>query len=594
MTLPYTQTRWSLADLFPSSDAPEMKAAFDELNAMVSDFETRRAQLTPDISTDAFTQIVRQLEAISHLGNRIYGFAELSFSADTQDQSALAFLGQVEQMMAQIQNRTLFFSLWWKGLDDKAASRLMASAGDYRYWLEEMRHFKPHTLSEPEEKIINIKDVTGVRAFHNLYDSITNRYVFKLEVEGELKELTRGELMVYARHHDPDLRARAYQELYRVYGADGPILGQMYQTLVRDWRNEQVDLRKFNSPIAARNLANDIPDQVVDTLLEVCQRNATVFQRYFRLKARWLNMKRIRRYDIYAPVVRSDKRYAFDQAAEMVLNSFEAFDPKVASLAQRVFDKQHLDSEVRKGKRGGAFCASFTPDLTPWVLLNYQGRPDDVATMAHELGHAIHAMLASHHSLFTFHSSLPLAETASTFGEMLLIDRLLAGEADENVRRDLLFRQVDDSYATIMRQAFFALFERQAHEMIQQGATVDELANAYMENLSQQFGDSVELSDEFRWEWVSIPHIYQVPFYVYAYAFGQLLVLSLYQQFKAEGEAFKPRYLKILAAGGSDAPARILLEAGIDIYSADFWQGGFDVILALLDQLEAIPVERVS
>ncbi len=594
MTLPYTQTRWSLADLFPSSDAPEMKAAFDELNAMVSDFETRRAQLTPDISTDAFTQMVRQLEAISHLGNRIYGFAELSFSADTQDQSALAFLGQVEQTMAQIQNRTLFFSLWWKGLDDEAASRLMASTGDYRYWLEEMRHFKPHTLSEPEEKIINIKDVTGVRAFHNLYDSITNRYVFKLEVEGELKELTRGELMVYARHHDPDLRARAYQELYRVYGADGPILGQMYQTLVRDWRNEQVDLRKFNSPIAARNLANDIPDQVVDTLLEVCQRNATVFQRYFRLKARWLNMKRIRRYDIYAPVVRSDKRYAFDQAAEMVLNSFEAFDSNVASLAQRVFDKQHLDSEVRKGKPGGAICSTFTTDITPWVLLNYQGRPDDVATMAHELGHAIHAMLASHHSLFTFHSSLPLAETASTFGEMLLIDRLLDGEADENVRRDLLFRQVDDSYATIMRQAFFALFERQAHEMIQQGATVDELANAYMENLSQQFGDSVELSDEFRWEWVSIPHIYQVPFYVYAYAFGQLLVLSLYQQFKAEGEAFKPRYLKILAAGGSDAPARILLEAGIDIYSADFWQGGFDVILALLDQLEAIPVERVS
>lgn len=594
MTLPYTQTRWSLADLFPSSDAPEMKAAFEELNKRVSAFEARRSQLRPDISSDEFMEIVREIEAISHLGNRVYGFAELSFSADTQDQAALAFLGQVEQMMAQIQNRTLFFSLWWKGLEDTPATRLMASAGDYRYWLEEMRHFKPHTLSEPEEKIINIKDVTGVRAFHNLYDSITNRYVFKLEVEGEIKELTRGELMVYARHHDPDLRARAYQELYRVYGADGPILGQMYQTLVRDWRNEQVDLRKFNSPIAARNLANDIPDQVVDTLLDVCQRNATVFQRYFGLKARWLNMKRIRRYDIYAPVVKSDKRYAYDQAAEMVLDSFSAFDPQVASLAQRVFDEQHLDSEVRKGKRGGAFCASFTPNLTPWVLLNYQGRPDDVATMAHELGHAIHAMLASHHSLFTFHSSLPLAETASTFGEMLLIDRLLAEEADENVRRDLLFRQVDDAYATIMRQAFFALFERQAHEMIQQGATVDELADAYMENLSQQFGDSVELSDEFRWEWVSIPHIYQVPFYVYAYAFGQLLVFSLYQQFKAEGEAFKPRYLKILAAGGSDAPARILLEAGIDIYSADFWQGGFDAIVALLDQLEAIPVERVS
>jgi oligoendopeptidase F len=594
MTLPYTQTRWSLADLFPASDASEMTAAFNRLDSLVNAFEERRAQLKPEISVGEFMEIVRQLEAISHLANRIHGFAELSFSADTQDQAAQAFMGGVEQKMAQMQNRTLFFSLWWKSLENEPAARLMDGAGDYRYWLEEMRHFKPHTLSEPEEKIINIKDVTGVSALHNLYDSITNRYVFKLEVDGEIQELTRGELMVYARHHDPKLRSGAYQELYRVYGEDGPILGQMYQTLVRDWHNEQVDLRSFSEPIAARNLVNDIPDKVVNTLLEVCQRNAAVFQRFFRLKARWLNMKRIRRYDIYAPVVKSDKKYDYDQAAEMVLDSFRQFSPQISNLAQRVFDQQHLDSEVRKGKRGGAFCAGITQDITPWVLLNYQGRPDDVATMAHELGHAIHAMLASHHSLFTFHSSLPLAETASTFGEMVLIDSLLAQESDENVRRDLLFRQVDDAYATIMRQAFFALFERQAHEMIQAGATVDELADAYMENLRIQFGDAIELSDEFRWEWVSIPHIYEVPFYVYAYTFGQLLVLSLYQQFKAEGETFKPRYLKILSAGGSDAPARILAEAGIDIYSVDFWQGGFDVITGMLDQLEAIPVEVVS
>ncbi len=197
-----------------------------------------------------------------------------------------------------------------------------------------------------------------------------------------------------------------------------------------------------------------------------------------------------------------------------------------------MFEEDHLDSQVRKGKRGGAFCASLGPKLTPWVLLNYQGRAEDVATMAHELGHAIHAMLASEHSIFTFHSSLPLAETASTFGEMMLVDRLLAEESDEAVRRDILFRQVDDAYATIQRQAFFALFEKQAHEMVQQNASVDEMAAAYLENLKDQFGDAVELGDEFRWEWVSIPHIYDSPFYVYAYAFGQLLVLALYRQFQ--------------------------------------------------------------
>ena len=592
MTLPYTLSRWSLADLFPTHNSAEMQAAFDELEAQLSNFEANRARLSLDMPVAEFMDIVRQLEAAFYQAYRIYGFAQLAFAADTQDQSASAFIGRVEQFMAGFQNRVLFFSLWWKELDAEPAARLMANAGDYRYWLEEMRHFKPHTLSEPEEKIINIKDVTGVSALHNLYDAITTRYVFKLEVDGEAKELTRGELMVYARHHDPELRARAYQELYRVYGDEGPILGQMYQTLVRDWRNEQVDLRHFGSPISARNLINDIPDQVVDTLLEVCQRNAVLFQRYFRLKARWLGVERIRRYDVYAPVAKSEKRYEYAAAAKMVLDAFGEFDPKVANLAGRVFTEDHLDSEVRKGKRGGAFCHTVVNDVTPWVLVNFQGRPDDVATLAHELGHAIHAMLAAQHSLFTFHSSLPLAETASTFGEMMLIDKLLAEETDAGVRRDMLFRQVDDAYATIMRQAFFALYERQAHELVQQGATVDDLAGAYMENLCTQFGDAVELSDEFRWEWVSIPHIYQVPFYVYAYTFGQLLVFSLYQQYKAEGESFKPRYLKILSAGGSEAPVRILAEAGIDIYSAEFWQGGFDVLAGLLDQLEAIPVAR--
>jgi len=282
-----------------------------------------------------------------------------------------------------------------------------------------------------------------------------------------VKEMTRGELMTYVRQHDPDVRARAYQELYRVYGSDGPFLAQMYQALVRDWRNENQTLRGCASPISVRNLANDVPDEVVNTLLEVCEKNTGIFQRFFKLKARWLGQERLRRYDIYAPVAKSDKRYDFQRAADMVLNSFNQFDPRFAELAQRVFDQAHLDSEVRKGKRSGAFCMSVGPTRTPWVLVNYQGNADDVATLAHELGHAIHAMMASDHSIFTFHASLPLAETASTFGEMMLVDRLLAEEADEAVKRDILFRQVDDAYATIQRQAFFALFEKKAHEMVE-------------------------------------------------------------------------------------------------------------------------------
>ena len=272
----------------------------------------------------------------------------------------------------------------------------------------------------------------------------------------------------------------------------------------------------------------------------------------------------------------------------MVFESFSAFHPEFGKLARRVFDENHLDSEVRKGKQSGAFCASIVPEMTPYVKVNYQGNAREVATLAHELGHAIHAMLASHHSTFTFHSSLPLAETASTFGEMMLVERMLAAEKNKSVRRDILFRQVDDSYATIGRQAWFAMFERNAHDMIMKNASVDEVSAMYFENLKEQFGDSLELAEEFKWEWVAIPHFYHTPFYVYAYSFGKLLALSLYKQFRAEGESFKPKYKKILAAGGSEAPARILSEAGIDIRSAKFWQGGFDVIQEQVEELERL------
>jgi oligoendopeptidase F len=555
---------------------------------MVAEFEKLRPSLSPSISQQDFMDILQRLEKIDLLASRLGHYPNLWFASDTQSQPAQSLMAKVEQFSAELFNRILFFNLWWKDLPDDAAQRLMAGSGDLRYFLEAIRLFKPHTLSEAEEKIINIKDITGFNAITTLYETITNRYTFKIEVGGEQKELTRDALMSLARQSDPDLRARAYQEQFRIFGSDGPILGQMYQVLARDWRNEQLTLRKYASPISARNLGNDIPDEVVDTLLEVARKNAPIFQRFFRLKARLLGMERLRRYDIYAPVAKSEKTYPFDEAATMVLDSFYQFAPRFSELARRVFQSNHLDSEVRKGKMGGAFCATAGPNLTPWVLVNFQGRASDVATLAHELGHSIHSMLAEHHSVFTQHACLPLAETASTFAEMTLVDRLLSEETDESVRRDLLFRQVDDAYATIERQAFFALYEKQAHEMIAQDASVDELSAAYLKNLQEQFGDAVEIGDEFKWEWVSIPHIYRTPFYVYAYSFGQLLVFSLYQQFKAEGESFKPRYLKLLSTGGAEAPMKVLDEAGIDARQASFWQGGFDVIAGLVDQLEAM------
>jgi len=236
----FTQTKWSLADLYPGFNTPELESAFDVIEEQVTSFEGLRSNLTPDMPADRFLDVVRASEAMSRVAHKLYAFAGLSFAADTQDQKAQSLQSRVQQFLADMENRTLFFDLWWKDLDDENAKRLMDASGDYQYYLEEMRHFKPHTLSEPEEKVINLKNVTGSQALITLYSSITSRYVYKVEVEGETRELTRGELMAYVQGPDPDLRAAAYQELYRVFGEDAPILGQMYQTRVRDWRNENV------------------------------------------------------------------------------------------------------------------------------------------------------------------------------------------------------------------------------------------------------------------------------------------------------------------------------------------------------------------
>lgn len=579
-------TPWSLQELFSGFDDPAIAASYAQLEEMTKAVEAYREVLTPDLAAEKLLEIIKSQEAIQKQVMHLYGFAYLSFSSNTQDQKAQTAIARVQQVVAELENRTLFFSLWWKALDDDNASRLLDASGDYRYYLQQLRNFKPYTLSEAEEKVINIKNTTGTSAMDMLYDSITNRYTFK--IEGQEGELTRGELMTFARNADPELRAKAYQELYRVYGNDAPILGQIYQNMVRDWRNENLGLRGFASPISVRNQMNDLPDAVIETLTKVARANASVFQRFFKVKARRIGMEKLRRYDIYAPVSSSDKKYSFQQAYDLTFEAFNRFDTDFAGLAKKVFDQQHVDSEVRKGKMGGAFCSTLGPDLTPWVLLNFQGRGDDVSTMAHELGHAVHSLLADGHSAFTQHACLPLAETASTFGEMTLTDLLLERESDPNVQRDILFRQVDDAYATIMRQIYFSIFEREAHAKIDADASVDELSEAYLANLKEQFGDAVEVSDEFKYEWVSIPHIYGTPFYVYAYAFGQLLVFALYKMYQEQGESFKPKYFRILSAGGSIAPVELLNEAGIDVSQESFWQGGFDLISEMVDKLETL------
>jgi len=585
-----TPTRWTLTDLLAAPEGEPLERQLRDLEQALQDLEMGRPRLTPDMPASEFLNLLHTYERIAAISRRLGAYAYLWFSEDTQNQAALNLQGRLDQLLVAAHNRALFFELWFKALPDEAAQRLIDSSGDERYFLESLRRLRPFTLSEPEERVIALKDANGIDALVNLYDMLTSQYSFSLQVEGETKTLTQDELMAYCRHPAPEVRAAAYQELYRVYRANSTVLAQIYNHRVRDWHAEMLELRHFAEPISARNTMNDLPDAVVDTLLQVCRRNAGVFQRYFGLKARWLKLGKLRRYDIYAPLSPSEKRYGLDEAVDLVLESLEGFSLEVASLARRVFDERHLDATPRPGKRGGAYCYGVLPGLTPWVLTNFTGRARDVPTLAHELGHAVHAMMAADHSVLTYNAPLPLAETASVFGEMLLTDLLLRREGDPTVRRELLASVLDDTYATVLRQAYFTLFERDAHRLIDQGKTIEELASHYFAALAEQFGSAVELSDEFRWEWIVVPHFYHAPFYTYAYSFGQLLVLALYQRYRAEGEAFLPRYRKILAYGGSASPARILAEAGIDISDPGFWQGGFDVISGLITDLEGLEV----
>jgi len=585
----YQQGRWALADLISAPEGQAMDAVFNDLEQAVAESEGLRELLSPAIDAASFGQALKLTERVGYLQRQLSGYATLWLSELTSHSDALAFQGRVDKLVADAQNRTLFFELWWQKLDADTAEKLMADSGDLRYYLESVRKFAPYTLSEAEEKIINIKDVNGVNGHLTVYDMLTNDFTYDVDVHGEIKTVTRTEASVMAHDADPDIRAAAYKALNKVYADHGGVLGQLYTYVVGDWNAENVSVRGMPSAISARNLINDLPDDVVDALLSSVQKNAKLYHRYFGLKANWLGMDKLRRYDIYAPLGDVDRTVPFADGVKQILETMNAFSPETAKLAERVLAESHLDSEVRKGKDTGAFCYGVVPDKTPWVLVNYNNRLDDVSTLGHELGHAIHSMLAADQSVLTFRSSLPLAETASNFIEILLLKRWLSDETDPVERKSLLAKFVDDSYASILRQSYFVLFEREAHQMIEAGgATVEQLSEIYLNNLKDQFGDSIELSDDFRWEWTSIPHNYHVPFYCYAYAFGLLLVLSLYSEYERTGEAFVPKFLKILSAGGSVAPIQLLDDAGFDIRTEAFWQGGFDVIAEMIVELEEL------
>ena len=583
----YKLEQWDLSKLVKNPKSPAFQTQITDIQNLAKKFEKIKSKLTPNMPVKKFLGLLHDLEEISEKMSVVGGYASLSYSADTQSDEATTLMTQMTKLGSEVSNTILFFDLWWKRqVDEKNAKRLMSQAGELSEYLRHKRLVAKYSLSEPEERIINTLDVTGITALVKLYDKITNAFEYKLKIGSKTKTLGREELTGYVRNTNPKIRELAYKSLLTKFFENKGVLGEIYQNIVLNWKDEGIDIRGYKSPISMRNIGNDVDDKTIESLLTVCKKNSPTFQKFFMHKAKMLRMKKLRRYDLYAPSTTNikEKNYPYDKSVKLVFESLNRFSPKLAEYAKQVFDEKHIDSSIRPGKRDGAFCSTLSPKITPFVLVNFTGKTRDVFTLAHELGHAVHSQAAQKRSILVQDAPLPLAETASTFSELLLYDNI-ADKISDDEKKIMLSEKIDDLYATIMRQSFFTIFEVDAHEQIARGTTVDELSKTYLHNLKQQFGNSINLTDDFAIEWSCIPHFYHTPFYCYAYSFGNLLALSLFQRYKKEGSDFVPSYIEILAAGGSKKPENLLKEHGFDIRSPKFWQDGFDYVQSQVNEL---------
>ncbi|MDH3695947.1 MAG: M3 family oligoendopeptidase [Nitrosopumilus sp.] len=586
----YQLGKWDLSELVKNQKSPVFEKQIQVLEKQALKFEKIKSKLSPKMSSKQFMNILHQIEEISENMSKIGGYASLSYSSDTQSDEATSLMTKMSKLGSEISNKILFFDLWWKTqVDEKNAKRLMKNTGEITEYLSHKRLFAKYALSEPEERIINTLDVTGISALVKLYDKITNSFEYKMKVGNKSKVMTREELTNYVRSTNPKIRETAYKTILTKYFDNKGVVGEIYQNIVLNWKDEGIEIRGYKSPISMRNIGNDVDDKTIDSLLSVCKKNSPIFQKFFVQKAKMLKMKKLRRYDLYAPAAVNikEKNYSYDKSVKLVFESLGKFSDTLEEYARKVFNENHIDSDVRKGKRDGAFCSTLTPKITPYVLVNFTGKSRDVFTLAHELGHAVHSQAAQDRSILVQDAPLPLAETASTFSELLLYDNLSDRISDDE-KKTMLSGKIDDLYATILRQSFFTIFEVDAHKQIGEGTTIDEISKTYLQNLKEQFGNSVSLSEDFAIEWSSIPHFYHTPFYCYAYSFGNLLALSLFQRYKKEGKDFVPAYMSILAAGGSKKPEKLLSEHGFDIRSPKFWQEGFDYVKKQVGTLSSL------
>jgi oligoendopeptidase F len=577
--------RWDLSDLYSSVDDPRIEGDLEAARRDAIAFAGRYRARIASLNAERLASAIDAYEAIDLVGRRPGFFAHLLFAADTRDEGARRLVDRTREALVGIANVLAFFEIELKALADDAFARLLeypALAGR-RHWLVLVRRRRPYTLSEAEERIVNQKNLTGRGALVQLFDELSGSLRF--EVDG--RELTGEETLSLLYDPDRGLRERAHAAFLETYARHGVVWTSVFNALLQDHRIE-CELRAFPDPVLPTHLDNEVRPETVEAMMLATERHYELARRYFRLKARLLGLDRLKNTDLYAPLEAAPARVPFDEARRLVLDAFAGFSPAFADLARDFFDRRWIDAEVRAGKRLGAFCASTDPRLHPWVLLSYTETPRDVATLAHELGHGVHDRLASRQRALDCMPPLTLAETASVFAEMTLTRALLDREPRPAVRRALLCAKIEDTIATVFRQNVLTRFEMAAHA---RRATAplgaDELGDLWWAENAKLYGDAVEMAPAYRWGWSYIPHFVHSRFYCYAYVFGELFVLALYRRHREEGAAFVPRYLELLAAGGSEAPDVLLGRLGFAIDDPAFWERGFAVVGELLAELEA-------
>ncbi len=574
---------WDLDHLAAGEDGVDaaLAAAAERADRFAEDYRGSLAEIDADGLREAMTE----LAAINDLVGRAGSYAQLRFSTDTADASRGALMQRVEERATALETTLLFFDLEWAGLDDDRAEELLAGEGlDFcRHYLRNARRYRPHLLTEPEERIFSEKALTGRSAWGRLFEELTSAIEVDLE-----QPVTLDEALSRLASPDREVRRVSAEAVTRALAPGLRTRAFVFNTLLADKATDD-RLRAYPNWLASRNLANEASDESVAALIEAVRGRYELPRRWYRLKGRLLGVERLADYDRMAPVSTEDVRVDWPQASELVLDAYSSFSPRLGALAERFFSERWIDAPPRAGKRGGAFCAYTVPSVHPYVMLNYTGRRRDVLTLAHELGHGVHAALAAEQGVFHQHTPLTLAETASVFGEALTFGRLLDAAPSPASRLALLAEDIEGAIATVFRQVAMNQFESLVHtERRERGElAVERFGELWIQSQSALLGDAIELTDGYRDWWSYVPHFINVPGYVYAYAYGQLLALSVYQRYREQGDGFAESYLELLAAGGSRSPHELGAMVGIDLADPGFWDSGLDLVEAQLQAAES-------